>query len=65
MSRQKRDIPNVDIAQYVEEDEDDENQMRLSHEIIVLDYGDEQNNPYDPDIEDYLKSESTKNGTYI
>ena len=34
-----------DVAEVVEE----EAQMRLSHEIIVLDYGDERSSPYEPE----------------
>ena len=33
----------------MDEDDLDDAQMRLSHEIIVLDYGDEQNSPFDDD----------------
>ena len=37
----------VQIADVEEGRELGETQMRLSHEIIVLDYGDEQNSPFD------------------
>ena len=42
----KRDVgDDDDVAEVVEE----EAQMRLSHEIIVLDYGDERSSPYEPE----------------
>jgi len=54
--RRRRSVGKRDTQQTEdEEDEDDEiaevveedSHMRLSHEIIVLDYGDERSSPYD------------------
>ena len=47
--RKKRDVVkrDVDIEADVAEVVEEEAQMRLSHEIIVLDYGDERSSPYE------------------
>ena len=63
--RRKRDIREKrEIADVEEGKELGETQMRLSHEIIVLDYGDEQTSPFDNPEKTTSENKRDRNASY-